>query len=51
MVKKVGNYFKIANKSKHYIHNRQDAPKLFDVCTVCYISMNFVTKSENFISR
>ena len=48
MVKKVGNYFKIANKSKHYIHNRQDAPKLFDVCTVCYISKcNFVTKSEN----
>ena len=51
MVKKNrNNNFEIVNKPKKYIHNRQHAPKTYDVCTICFISkINFVLKSENLL--
>ena len=40
--------YSIVNKPKKYIFNRQQAPKVYDVCTVCFISnTKFVMKSEN----
>ena len=42
------NFFEIAIKSKNYIYNRQQAPELLDVCTICYISsISFVSKFDN----
>lgn len=41
-------FYSIVNKPKKYIFNRQQAPKVYDVCTVCFISnTTFVMKSEN----
>ena len=48
--KNSNNNFEIVNKQKKYIHNRQQAPKTYDVCTICFISkINFVLKSENLL--
>ncbi len=48
MVRKKKNFFEIAIKSKNYIYNRQQAPELLDVCTICYISsISFVSKFDN----
>ena len=48
MVEKKKNFFKIVVKGKKYIHNRQDAPEVFDVCTICFISrISFIKKAKN----
>ncbi|MDC0446182.1 acylneuraminate cytidylyltransferase family protein [Candidatus Pelagibacter sp.] len=48
MVEKKGKTLKIVNPLKKYLHNRQDAPKTFDVCTVCFISSTkFILKNNN----
>ena len=42
------NFYNIVNKVNKYIFNRQQAPQVFDVCTVCFISnCKFVLKSQN----
>jgi|TARA_B110000114_G_scaffold94125_1_gene99239 CMP-N-acetylneuraminic acid synthetase len=48
MVKKKDNRFEIVNKGKKYLHNRQDAPETFDVCTLCYIAKTkFIKHAKN----
>ena len=43
--------YSIVNKPKKYIFNRQQAPKVYDVCTICFVSnIKFVMKSKNLFS-
>jgi len=49
--KKNSGFYNIVNKAKKYIHNRQQAPKTYDVTTVCFASKcKFVLKKENLFS-
>lgn len=49
--KKKNGYYNIVIKLKNYIHNRQQAPKTYNVTTVCFASnCKFVLKSNNLFS-
>ena len=46
--KKKNNNYNIIIKIKKYIHNRQMAPTIYDVSTVCFVSkIKYILKHKN----
>ena len=46
--KKNDNFYKIISPTKKKIHNRQDAKKVYDVCTVAYVSTpSYILKNKD----
>jgi CMP-N-acetylneuraminic acid synthetase len=46
--KKKDNFFKVISPKSKKIHNRQDAKKVYDVCTVAYVSTaSYILNNEN----
>lgn len=51
MLEKKGKKFKLVKISKKKISRRQDAPKCFDLTTVCYVfKPNYILKAKNVLS-
>ncbi len=49
LIKKRNGYYRLINDTKNKISNRQDAPKVYDMTTICYISTpNFILKNSSF---
>lgn len=49
LMKKRNGYYGLVNKRAKRVYNRQSAPEVFDMTTICYISTpKFILKNNNF---